>query len=160
MFNIGWPELFIIGVVVLLVVGPKDLPRVLRSVGHYAGKAKAITREFRGHVDDMIRESELEDVRDQINDATDSSLETLKENSIYPGELDDLGYFGDEQRAEGDVSAGDAYCALNGGEDNNTEAPNQQVNATTSSGAETETSSRAAEPDEVGGAEKRENIAS
>ena len=62
MFDIGWPELFIIAVVVLLVVGPKDLPKVLRTVGHLAGKAKAITREFRGHVDDMIRDSELEDV--------------------------------------------------------------------------------------------------
>ena len=62
MFDIGWPELFIIAVVVLLVVGPKDLPKVLRTVGHFAGKAKAITREFRGHVDDMIRDSELEDV--------------------------------------------------------------------------------------------------
>ena len=46
MFDIGWPELFIIAVVVLLVVGPKDLPKVLRTVGHLAGKAKAITREF------------------------------------------------------------------------------------------------------------------
>ena len=96
MFDIGWPELFIIAVVVLLVVGPKDLPKVLRTVGHLAGKAKAITREFRGHVDDMIRDSELEDVRDQINSAGESSLETLKENVINPNEIEGIEYLEDD----------------------------------------------------------------
>ena len=78
--DIGWPELFIIAVVVLLVVG-----RAARcwTVGHLAGKAKAITQEFRSHVDDMIQNSELEDVRDQINSAGESSLEALKENVIH-----------------------------------------------------------------------------
>ena len=96
MFDIGWPELFIIAVVVLLVVGPKDLPKVLRTVGHLAGKAKAITREFRGHVDDMIRDSELEDVRDQINSAGESSLEALKENVIHPNEIEGIEYLEDD----------------------------------------------------------------
>ena len=88
MFDIGWPELFIIAVVVLLIVGPKDLPKVLRTVGHFTGKAKAITRELRAHVDDMIRDSELEDVRDQINSASESSLEALTENVIHPNGLE------------------------------------------------------------------------
>ena len=103
MFDIGWPELFIIAVVVLLVVGPKDLPKVLRTVGHLAGKAKAITREFRGHVDDMIRDSELEDVRDQINSAGESSLEALKENVIHPNEIEGIEYLEDDWPNDEDV---------------------------------------------------------
>ena len=82
MFDIGWPELFLIAVVVLLVVGPKELPKVLRNVGIWVGKAKVVTREFRTHVDDMIRDSELEEVRGQINSASQMNLDTITENSI------------------------------------------------------------------------------
>jgi sec-independent protein translocase protein TatB len=82
MFDIGWPELFLIAVVVLLVVGPKELPKVLRNVGIWVNKAKLVTREFRGHVDDMIRESELSEVRDQISHAGQADLESVGENSI------------------------------------------------------------------------------
>ena len=82
MLDIGWPELFLIAVVVLLVVGPKDLPKVLRNVGLWVGKAKVVTREFRIHVDDMIRDSELKEVRDQINEAGDVNLDSITDNTI------------------------------------------------------------------------------
>ena len=82
MFDIGWPELFLIAVVVLLVVGPKELPKVLRNVGIWINKAKVVTREFRTHVDDMIRESELEEVREEINTAGQMNLEAVTENTI------------------------------------------------------------------------------
>ena len=82
MFDIGWPELFLIAVVVLLVVGPKELPKVLRNVGVWVSKAKVVTREFRTHVDDMIRDSELEEVRGQINSAGQMNLDSITENSI------------------------------------------------------------------------------
>jgi len=143
MFDIGWPELFIIGVVVLLVVGPKDLPRVLRTVGHYAGKAKAITREFRGHVDDMIRDSELEDVRDQINSAGESSLEALKENVINPNEIEGIEYLEDDWPDDEDVPS-----AANIGDSENT------------AGFKTETSSPAVESDEIADVAKQEGPAS
>ena len=82
MFDIGWPELFLIAVVVLLVVGPKELPKVLRNVGIWVNKAKVVTREFRGHVADMIRESELSEVRDQISHAGEVDAESVGGNSI------------------------------------------------------------------------------
>ena len=82
MFDIGWPELFLIAVVVLLVVGPKELPKVLRNVGIWINKAKVVTREFRTHVDDMIRESELEEVREEINTAGQMNLEAVTESTI------------------------------------------------------------------------------
>ena len=143
MFDIGWPELFIIAVVVLLVVGPKDLPKVLRTVGHLAGKAKAITREFRGHVDDMIRDSELEDVRDQINSAGESSLEALKENVIHPNEIEGIEYLEDDWPDDEDV-----LSAANIGDSKNAED------------IKTETSSPAVESDESANAAKQERSAS
>ena len=143
MFDIGWPELFIIAVVVLLVVGPKDLPKVLRTVGHLAGKAKAITREFRGHVDDMIRDSELEDVRDQINSAGESSLEALKENVIHPNEIEGIEYLEDDWPDDEDV-----YSAANIADSKNT------------AGFKTETSSPSVEADETTDDGKQERPAS
>ena len=143
MFDIGWPELFIIAVVVLLVVGPKDLPKVLRTVGHLVGKVKAITREFRGHVDDMIRDSELEDVRDQINSAGESSLEALKENIIHPNEIEGIEYLEDDWPDDEDVPS-----PANIGDRKN--AP----------GFKSETSSPAVESDEAADVAKQERPAS
>ena len=97
MLDIGWPELFLIAVVVLLVVGPKDLPKVLRNVGLWVGKAKVVTREFRIHVDDMIRDSELKEVRDQISEAGDVNLDSITDNTIgIQDEVEDVLDFEEE----------------------------------------------------------------
>lgn len=84
MFDIGWPELLLIAVLVIIVVGPKDLPRVMRTVAHYVGKAKSMTREFRGYVDDMVRESELDEIKNQIQAGADLDPGGLMENIIDP----------------------------------------------------------------------------
>jgi sec-independent protein translocase protein TatB len=65
MFDVGAPELLLIAIVALLVVGPKDLPRLLRTVGSWIGKARATARHFRTGVDAMIREAEMEDMQKQ-----------------------------------------------------------------------------------------------
>ncbi|MGD9869132.1 MAG: Sec-independent protein translocase protein TatB [Hyphomicrobiales bacterium] len=90
MFDIGWSELLIIAVVAIIVVGPKDLPRMLRSLGKYAGQLKRTANEFRSQFDDAIRESELDDIRKaasdissmnpvgQIKDSVNKSLDPLK----------------------------------------------------------------------------------
>lgn len=84
MFDIGWPELLLVAVLVIVVVGPKDLPRVMRTVAHYVGKAKSMTREFRGYVDDMVRESELDEIKNQIQAGADLDPAELMENTIDP----------------------------------------------------------------------------
>lgn len=84
MFDIGWSELFVIGLVALVVIGPKDLPKVLRTVGQWVGKAKRVSYEFRRHVDDMIRESELDDVRRNLQDAANTDPGAYVEKSIDP----------------------------------------------------------------------------
>jgi sec-independent protein translocase protein TatB len=62
MFDIAPTELLIVAVVALLVIGPKDLPRVMRTVGHWVGRARGMARHFRSGIDTMIRESELEEM--------------------------------------------------------------------------------------------------
>ena len=62
MFGVDWQEFLIIGIVALVVIGPKDLPRAMRVVGQWVGKARATARHFRSGIDTMIREAELEEM--------------------------------------------------------------------------------------------------
>jgi sec-independent protein translocase protein TatB len=62
MFGIDSSELLVIALVALVVIGPKDLPRVMRTVGHWVGRARGMAGHFRAGVDNMIRESELADM--------------------------------------------------------------------------------------------------
>src|SRR5690348_12819467 len=88
MFDFSWSELALIGVVALVVIGPKDLPRVMRTVGLWVGKARAIAREFQSSLDQMIRESELEEMRKSVERASNVNLAREIERTIDPaGEL-------------------------------------------------------------------------
>jgi sec-independent protein translocase protein TatB len=62
MFDIGYSELLLIAVVALVVIGPKDLPRVMRVVGQWVGRARGMARHFRSGIDTMMREAELEEM--------------------------------------------------------------------------------------------------
>ena len=88
MFDIGWPEMAVVAVIALVIIGPKDLPRILRYAGRWAGKARKVAREFQRNFDDMVRESELDEVKTSIEKA--SSFNPVKDigNSIDPtGEM-------------------------------------------------------------------------
>jgi sec-independent protein translocase protein TatB len=74
-FDIGWPELMLIGVVALVVIGPKDLPAALRVAGYWVRKARTMSREFQSHFDQMIREAELDEVREELKKVTDINLD-------------------------------------------------------------------------------------
>ncbi len=65
MFEIGGTELLLIAVVALLVIGPKELPNALRTLGRYTGKARAMTRLLRSGFDEMMRQAELEEMEKQ-----------------------------------------------------------------------------------------------
>lgn len=62
MFDIGYSELLLIGIVALVVVGPKELPALLRTVGNWVGRARSMARHFRAGFDTMVREAELEEM--------------------------------------------------------------------------------------------------
>lgn len=63
MFGIDSGELLIVAIVALIVIGPKDLPNVMRTVGHWVGRARGMAKHFRSGIDTMIRESELEEMQ-------------------------------------------------------------------------------------------------
>jgi len=67
MFDIAWSELLVIIVVALVVVGPKDLPRLMRTAGQWAGRARAMADQFRRSFDDIARQSELDELRSEVN---------------------------------------------------------------------------------------------
>ncbi|KIL98936.1 Twin-arginine translocation protein TatB [Paramagnetospirillum magnetotacticum MS-1] len=74
MFDIGWDEMALIAVVSLIVIGPKDLPVVLRQMGRWTRKAREMASEFHRGMDDMVRESELDELKKQVTKATDVNL--------------------------------------------------------------------------------------
>lgn len=74
-FDIGWPELLLIGVVALVVIGPKDLPAALRVAGYWVRKARALSREFHSSVEQMMREVELHEVQNELRKATEIDLD-------------------------------------------------------------------------------------
>ena len=68
MFDIGWSELLVIGVVAVVVVGPKELPRLMRTFGHYTGKLRAMASDFQRQFEDAVRDSEIDEVRKAMQD--------------------------------------------------------------------------------------------
>ena len=76
MFDIGFSELMVIGVVSLIVVGPKDLPNMFRTVGKYVGKAKGMAREFQRSMEDAADASGFADIQKDLKGVT-SGLEDV-----------------------------------------------------------------------------------
>src|SRR6266581_8413484 len=72
MFDISWGKLVVIGVVALLVIGPKELPMVLRTVGQWMGKIRRMAAEFQGQFQDAMREAEMADLKKQFDETTSS----------------------------------------------------------------------------------------
>ncbi len=62
MFDIGAPEILLIAIVAIIVIGPKDLPMALRYAGKWVGKARGMMREFRSGFDSMVREAEMDEM--------------------------------------------------------------------------------------------------
>jgi sec-independent protein translocase protein TatB len=85
MFDLAWSHLLLIGAVALIVIGPKELPAVLRTLGQWMARARAIAREFQGSLDQMIRESELEEVRKEVEKTASLDIRKEIENTIDPG---------------------------------------------------------------------------
>jgi sec-independent protein translocase protein TatB len=73
MFDIGWSELVVIGVVALIAIGPKELPGVLRTVGQYMGKVRRMAAEFQGQFQEAMREAEMADLKKHVDEMTDTA---------------------------------------------------------------------------------------
>jgi sec-independent protein translocase protein TatB len=82
--DFGMSELLLIGVVALIFIGPKDLPKALRVAGFWVRKARTLSREFQTSVEQMIREAELDEMRQELKKATDIDLEKQFHETIDP----------------------------------------------------------------------------
>lgn len=77
MFNFGWGEIVLIGIVALIAIGPKELPTVLRSVGQMMAKVRRMASEFQGQFQEALREAEIADLKKQAEDLTSSVKEQV-----------------------------------------------------------------------------------
>lgn len=78
MFDIGWSELLAIAAIAIIFVGPKDLPRMMRTVGQYVAKARAMAREFQTSFEDLARETELEELRKEVTGLRNQAVAPLR----------------------------------------------------------------------------------
>ena len=69
MFDIGWSELLLIGVVALIAIGPKELPGALRAVGQWTGKIRRMASEFQDQFREAMREAEMADIKKDVDEA-------------------------------------------------------------------------------------------
>jgi sec-independent protein translocase protein TatB len=73
MFDIGWSEIVVIGVVALIVIGPKELPAVLRAIGQWTTKIRRMAGEFQSQFQEAMREAEMADLKKQVDELGDAA---------------------------------------------------------------------------------------
>lgn len=108
MFDIGWQELFILAVLAIIVVGPKDLPRVIGTVTKWIRKARSMARDLQDGLDDVAREAELDDLKKElaiqdggdivkrISDSVDPTGELTKEMDLEKDIYDEMSQAADD----------------------------------------------------------------
>jgi sec-independent protein translocase protein TatB len=84
MFDFAWSEIALIAGVALVVIGPKDLPVALRAVSGFVKKARRMAGEFQTHVDEMMRDADLKEVKDSINQIRNFDFRSTVEQAVDP----------------------------------------------------------------------------
>ncbi|NKD76486.1 twin-arginine translocase subunit TatB [Haematospirillum sp. H1815] len=86
MFDLAWSEIFLVGVVAALVLGPREIPGAMHAFARLVQKFRAVSREFRRHVDDMIYNAEITDMQEKARQMRRQILDPEEEkNSTLPG---------------------------------------------------------------------------
>jgi sec-independent protein translocase protein TatB len=88
MFGIDSPELLVIAVIALIFIGPKELPTMLRTLGRWVATARNLASEFRGHVDDMVKQADLDEVKKTIDSNTVLDLPGIDPLKEIKGQVD------------------------------------------------------------------------
>ena len=86
--GIGFSELLLIGLAALIIIGPKDLPTMMRTLGQLMGKGRRMAREFQAAFDDIARQSELEELKKEIQDLRKSNTFTSAQDDLAAYEAD------------------------------------------------------------------------
>jgi len=89
MFDVGWSEMLVIAVVLIVVVGPKDLPRMLRQFGRSTSKLRAMAGDFRRQFDEALKEAELDDVTETLSSVR--KLNPMNEIRKHLAPIEDVG---------------------------------------------------------------------
>ena len=84
MFDFAWSEILLIGAVALIAIGPKDMPAAIRTVSGMVKKARRMAAEFQTHVDEMVREADLGDVKKAFNDIRRMDIPSVFEKAVDP----------------------------------------------------------------------------
>ena len=82
MFDLAWSEIALIGVVALVVIGPKDLPEAIRGMARGIAKLRRMASEFQSHADDLVREAKLDEVRNQISEIRNFNIRDEIERAV------------------------------------------------------------------------------
>lgn len=107
MFDLGWQEFMLIALITVVVVGPKDLPRVVRTVSQWVRKARGMARDFHSSIEDVARDAELDEIRRELTRSTEDSIgeiknavEDAKTESGIADALDDVKSMADDTKAQ------------------------------------------------------------
>lgn len=84
MLEVGWSEILVIALVLIIVVGPKELPGMLRTFGRFATRLRGMANDFKGQFDEALREAELDDVRKGISEVTKLNPTNSLREAINP----------------------------------------------------------------------------
>ncbi|TNJ34065.1 twin-arginine translocase subunit TatB, partial [Chlorobaculum thiosulfatiphilum] len=84
MLDIGWSELLVIAIVLIVVVGPKDLPPMIRAFGKFTANLRKMPGEYRTQFDDALREADMDDVRKTIADAQNLNPASSLREALNP----------------------------------------------------------------------------
>ena len=88
MFDIGWQELFILAVLFIIVIGPKDMPGAVRTISKWIRKARSMARDLQDGLDEVVREAELDDLKNEIQSAGGLDLAKKIGDAVDPtGEI-------------------------------------------------------------------------
>jgi sec-independent protein translocase protein TatB len=84
MFDFAWSEIVLIGAVALIAIGPKDMPAAIRTVSNMIKKARRMAAEFQTHVDEMVREADLGEVKKTFNEIRNFDIRGAMEETVDP----------------------------------------------------------------------------
>jgi len=107
MFDLAWSEIAVIGLVSVLVLGPKELPQAMRTMAKVMRKMRGLTSELQGHMNDIVRDAELEELRQSVQKFSSTSLTEQVTKAVDPtGEIQaHLEYPAIETRTEEELAA-------------------------------------------------------
>ena len=109
MLDLGWPELFIIMLVALLIVGPKELPGLVRTAASWLRKTKRSIYNFQNSIEEIAREVELENVKKNTEELLINEVSSLPDNLDEVFKVDDdlgVSNFSERQKEESNISGG------------------------------------------------------